>query len=466
MHTCTIRGCVACRSWPGLRRNALAAIFAAGLLSLTVTPSLAMPRAERVVSPGGIEAWLLETRQVPLITIAFSFKGGALQEPSDKLGVAYLTTFLFNEGAGGMDTQALTRKRQRIAVQFSCGTYMMENKCTFSTPSAHGGEAFDLLRLAIAEPRFDAEPLEQARRQLLTELEYETQDPGSLAWYALARQLYGQNRYSLPVKGTPDGARSVTRDDVAAYRSRTFARDNLRISVAGDIDAATLGPLLDKVFGDLPAKSTAMALPVVSTESAQPTRQSIAMDLPQATALFGNIVPKMEWRKAIAFSIANQILSGTFTGRLFKEVREKQGLVYTIASAHGEFEKFGTFYGSFGAVSENAAKAMTFTIAELERLRSEGPTEDELRDAKQSYLGGIYLGMDTSDKLASWFLTLQTQDLPITYLDDFIAEVEHLDVEAVKAAAREVIRPDRLAQVFVGPVKLDAQDAPQPASSP
>ena len=97
-------------------RKPLAAIVIAGILTLATMPAHALPRAERVVSPGGIEAWLVESRQVPLITMSFSFKGGALQEPADKAGVAYITSFLFNEGAGGMDSQALSRRRQRIGV--------------------------------------------------------------------------------------------------------------------------------------------------------------------------------------------------------------------------------------------------------------------------------------------------------------------------------------------------------------
>ena len=250
------------------------------------------------------------------------------------------------------------------------------------------------------------------------------------------------------MKGTPEAVARISADDVRAYRKRVFARDNLRVAVAGDIDAATLATLLDDVFAMLPAKSELRPAPAIAAAAVQ--HQAIAMELPQTIVLFGNSVPTLDARQSLAANVFNQILGAQFTGRLFTALRDREGLVYSIGTGRGRLVQSETFYGTFGAAPGNAARAMAVTMSEIQRLVSEGPSEEELRDAKAAFRGGYYLGLDTSANLSSMLMAMLEQDLPDTYLADFDAQVAGITIDEVRAIAKLLARPDQMVSVGVG----------------
>jgi zinc protease len=424
------------------------ALVVFGATAFSPKPALAIEPVQRIVSPGGIEALLIESHEVGLISMRISFRGGAVQDPADKPGVAYFTGYMFNEGAGDLSPQELTRRLTRLGSSFAGDASTESIQISLSAPSANRVEAFRLLKLAIASPRFDPEPMERARRSALASLAQEGLNPGSVAMRRLTELLYGPNRYAMPVKGTPDAVARISADDVRTYRQRVFARDTLRVAVAGDIDAPTLARLLDDLFAVLPAKANLQAVPAIRPASAR--QQSIEMDVPQTIVVFGNTAPLLNARQGLAASLFNQILSAQFTGRLFRVVREREGLVYSIATGRGRLEQSESFSGSFGAAPGNASRAMTLTMSEIARLVAEGPSEEELGDAKSAFRGGYYLGLGTSASLSALLMTMQEQGLPDSYLADFDALVAGITIDEVRAAAALVARPDAMVSVSVG----------------
>ena len=437
------------RSMSAMRAPLMAAaMFVFGASVFSPRPALAIEPVQRIVSPGGIEALLIESHEVGLISMRVSFRGGAVQDPADKPGVAYFTGYMFNEGAGDFSPQELTRRLTRLGSSFAGDASTESIQISLSAPSANRDEAFRLLKLAIASPRFDPEPMERARRSALASLAQEGLNPGSVATRRLTELLYGPTRYAIPVKGTPDAVARISADDVRAYRQRVFARDTLRVAVAGDIDAPTLARLLDDLFAVLPAKANLQAVPAIRPASAR--QQSIEMDVPQTIVVFGNTASLLNARQGLAASLFNQILSAQFTGRLFRVVREREGLVYSIATGRGRLEQSESFSGSFGAAPGNAPRAMTLTMSEIARLVVEGPSEEELGDAKAAFRGGYYLGLGTSASLSALLMTMQEQGLPDSYLADFDALVAGITIDEVRAAAALVARPDAMVSVSVG----------------
>jgi zinc protease len=433
------------------------ASLAISVIALETNPAMALEAVQRIVSPGGVGALLIESHDVGLISMRISFRGGAVQDPADKPGVAYFVGYMFNEGAGDLSPQELMRQRTRIGSSFSGSALAESISINFTTPTTQRDEAFRLLKLAIASPRFDAEPIERARRSALASLEQERLDPGSVAMRRLSELLYGQTRYAIPVKGTPDAVARISRDDIRQYRKRVFARDTLQVAVAGDIDGATLARVLDDLFTVLPGKADLQPAPAIVAAAAQ--RQMIAMDLPQAIVVFGNVAPVLDARQGLAASLFNQVLSAQFTGRLFQAVREREGLVYSISTGRGRLERSETFFGSFGAAPDNASRAMAVTRIEIDHLVNEGPTEDELLDAKAAFRGGYYLGLDTSGNLTAMLMTMLEQGLPDSYLANFDAEVASISSDEVRAAARLVARLDKMVSVSVG--RLNETEAPR-----
>jgi zinc protease len=224
--------------------------FAAAALILSTAQAAEVDgmKIERVVSPGGIEAWLVESHANPLIAIRFAFRGGATQDDEGKDGLAYFVSAMMDEGAGELNSIAFQERAQELAMRmdFDAGRDVMLGNV--QTLTANRDEVFDLVRLAMAKPRFDQDAVERVRAQILAGLKFDENDPETVASLAWDRLAFHNHPYGRPIKGTLQSISNITRDDLKTYVRRVFARDKLVISVVGDIDAATLGKALDHLF--------------------------------------------------------------------------------------------------------------------------------------------------------------------------------------------------------------------------
>ncbi|HET7851389.1 MAG TPA: pitrilysin family protein, partial [Methyloceanibacter sp.] len=241
-------GC--CRPFARAGRIAAFALLA----GVAVSPADAM-EIKRVTSPGGIEAWLVESHANPLIAMRFAFRGGATQDPQDRQGLAYFVSGMMDEGAGDLDSVAFQERLQSLATRmdFDAGRDVMLGNVQMLT--ANKDESFELLRLAMSKPRFDEDAIERVRAQIIAGLKFDENDPEEVASLAWDRLAFRDHPYGRPIKGTKASIAAITRGDLQDYVRRVFARDKLVISVVGDIDAETLGSALDHVFGALPQHS-------------------------------------------------------------------------------------------------------------------------------------------------------------------------------------------------------------------
>jgi zinc protease len=422
-----------CRFSSGLAAAALGAAL------LTSPSAQAMTAIERVVSPGGIEAWLVREPSVPLIALEFSFKGGANQDPVGKPGVAYMTAAALDEGAGDLDAKAFQARGERNAVEMSFRASRDELRGSLKVLSNRKDEGFDLLRLALTAPRFDQEPVERIRAQMLTALKRETTSPneiGSRLWW---RTAFPNHPYSLPTNGTLESVPAIVRDDLVGYVGRALARDNLKIGVVGDIDAKTLGEVLDRVFGSLPAKSELRDVPKAHPEAVG-KRLEVELDVPQTVVSFGGSGIARKDPDFIPAFIVNHILGGgSFSSLLYSEVREKRGLAYSVYSYLLPLDAAALFMGGTQTRADKAHEAVGLIEQEIKRLAENGPTFDELERAK-SYIQGSYaLNFDTSTKIAAQLVQLQVDDLGIDYWARRNGLIDAVTLNDVKRVANRLL---------------------------
>jgi len=312
-------------------RSALAALLTAAVLAFAA-PARAVT-IERVVSPGGIEAWLVRNPALPLIALEFALRGSADQDPADKAGVANLAADLLDEGAGPFDSMAFHDRLERKAIELSFSAGRDTLRGTLRTLKENSEEAFDYLGLSLSEPRFDAEPVERIRAQIFSRLRRETVSPRDVAsrnWWAAA---FPGHPYGRPVEGTLESLPRISVDDLRSYTRRVLARDHLKIAIVGDVDAQAAGALLDRAFGKLPAKAElATVSPVVAQGLGR--RIVIQLDVPQAAVSFGGPGISRSDPDFMAAYVVNHILGGgSFSSRLYREVREKRGLAYGISDS-------------------------------------------------------------------------------------------------------------------------------------
>ena len=447
---------------PSFLRRGLALPLSLGLvLAVTAANSTEAMKIERVTSPGGIGAWLVESHANPLIAMRFAFRGGASQDPAGKEGLSYFVSGMMDEGAGDLNSVAFQERLQTLAmrVDFDASRDVMLGNV--QTLSANKDEAFDLLRLALTSPRFDDDATTRVRAQILAGLRFDENDPETVASIAWDRLAFPGHPYGLPIKGTFASISSMTPADLKDYASRIFARDKLVISVVGDIDPESLGKALDHIFGGLPAKSQLTAV-ADAKPPLGPAREVIAMDVPQSVAQFGHRGFARKDPDFIAAYVLNYIIGGGgFSSRLMEEVREKRGLAYSVYSNLYPFEHGAVFIGNVATKNDAVGQSLDVIESELKRLAKDGPSADELASAK-SYLTGAYaLRFESSTSIANQLLAIQIEDLGVDYVQKRNALIEQVSLEDIKRVANRLFEADRLITTIVGkPVEARASAAP------
>jgi len=225
----------------------------------------------------------------------------------------------------------------------------------------------------------------------------------------------------------------------------------------GDVDPATLGKLLDQTFGELPAK--AGLAPVADVEAARPPQRAfIPLDVPQTVVTFGGPGIRRNDPNFMAGYVVNHILGGGSSSRLYREVREKRGLAYSVYESLSWMDHSAVFVGNTGTRADRAGETVDAITGEIRRMAEDGPTQQELDEAKSYLKGSQMLALDTSSKLASALLQYQLDKLPIDYIERRNAIVDAVTLDDAKKAARR-LWGQGLLTVIVG-------RAPQAAAQP
>ena len=440
------------------RRAALVGGVLLAVTALTSAPSFAAAKIQRLVSPGGIEAWFVQDATVPLIAMEYAFAGGATQDAPGKPGVGNLVADLLDEGSGDLDSKTYHERLDRRAIELSFSSTRDQLRGSLRMLKDNKDEAFDLLRMALTSPRFDAADVERIRAQVLSGLRRDTTNPTSLASRKFLEVAFGDHPYGRPATGTLESVPGINVADMKDYVARVLARDGLRIAVVGDVDPDTLGKLLDKTFGTLPAN--AKLAPVADVEAAKPPQRAfIPLDVPQTVVTFGGPGIRRHDPDFMAGYVVNHILGGGgLSSRLYREVREKRGLAYSVYEALVWMDHSAVFVGNTGTRADRAGETVDAVEKEVRRIAEEGPTQQELDDAKSYLKGSQMLALDTSSKLAQALLQYQLDKLPIDYIEKRNALVDAVTLDDARRAARR-LWGQGLLTVIVG-------RAPQAAAQP
>jgi zinc protease len=420
------------------RAAALLGAAAATFIALAGQPAQAT-KIERVVSPGGIEAWLVREATVPVIAVDFAFRGGANQDPAVKPGVAHMAAGLLDEGAGDLDAKAFQQRLEQNAVELNFRAGRDEMRGSLRVLRERKDEGFELMRLALNAPRFDEDAIERIRSQMITALRRETTNPNDIANRLWWRTAFPAHPYGSPVNGTLESVPLIGAEDLRDYAKRVLARDQLKIAVVGDIDTVSVGAALDKIFGALPARAELQAVPPARLE-ALGRRIFVDLDVPQAVLTFGGAGLARKDPDFIPAFIVNHILGGgSFSSRLYRELREKRGLVYSVHTYLLPLAQTALYMGGTATRADRADDTLALIQAETRRLAENGPDADELAKAK-SYLEGSYaLNFDTSTKIAGQLVQIQLDDLGIDYIDRRNGLIQAVTLADVRRVAKQLL---------------------------
>jgi len=413
---------------------------------------------EKITSPSGIPAWLVREQAVPLVTMSYAFNGGSSQDEADKPGAAHLAAEMLDEGAGDLDGNTFHERLENHAIELGFRAARDNFHGSLRALNEHREEAFDLLRLALTAPRFEADPLERVRGQVLSSLRRDTTNPNTIAgeqWWAAA---FPGHPYGREGKGTLASLPRITADDLRDYVRRTFARNELTVAIVGDVDAKTAGELIDRAFATLPAKSDLKPV-AAANPSGMGRRIVINLNVPQAVVTFGGKGLARNDPDFMAAYIVNHILAGgSFTSRLYREVREKRGLAYGVSGSLLWLNAAAVVIGGTATRSDKTGEALAIIEAETKRMAAEGPTAEELAAAKSFLKGSYALSLDTSSKIAVQLTQIQLDKLGIDYIQRRGAMIDAVSIEDAKRVAKRLFGGGMLVTVAGQPTGLASSE--------
>ncbi len=431
-------------------------MLAACAVGLMAAPAGAVEIKE-ITTPLGLKAWLVEDRATPVVALSFSFAGGSASEPDNQKGVSSLAAILLTDGAGPLDAQAFRQRQEDAAASVSFSASSDRLSGGLRILSANRDEGFELLRLALTEPRFDQEMVDQRRAQVIGALNQATQRPATVAQRTLAATVFAGHPYAQDTSGLRDSLKALTAADLKARAQSLLIRTGLTITAVGDIDELELAHQLDKAFGSLPQGTAPQPLPEW-TPTSRPRLVIVERAVPQSAILIAMPgIPRddPDW---YPYLVMSNILGGGQQSRLFTEVREKRGLAYSVSAGIRLYRKAALLVISSGSANEKVAETLRVIRGELLRLRSEGVSEQELADSKTYLSGSLALSLDSSGAISGLMQQLQLDGLPRDHLDRRPALIAAVKLEDIRRVARRVLREEAMTSVVVGkPVGLPVE---------
>lgn len=412
------------------------------------------------VTGGGVEAWLVEDRTNPIINVQLAFRGGAALDPAGKGGLTEMVAGLLDEGAGDLDSAAFHDRLEELAVTLRFDADRDALYGELETLSDRREAAFALLHQALVAPRFDAEPIARVRSQLQAAARRALEDPATVASRAFMAMAFPGHPYGRPTGGTADTLAAITDQDLRTFVSTRMTKDRLVIGVVGDITPEALAAELERTFADLPATSNDEAVPDVAEVAAKTDGQTVIVPTgaPQSAIVFGQQGLSRDDPDFYAATVLAHILgSGPFTSRLYQEVREDRGLVYTVYARLAPLDHAALIIGSAGTVNERAGETLAVIRDVWRAVATEGVDERELADAKTYLTGSFPLRFTSSGRIARILVAMQMDDLGIDYLDRRNEFIEAVSLSDVNRLARDWLDADGLAFVAAGaPTGIDA----------
>ncbi len=381
---------------------------------------------KQVTTEKGIKALLVEDYTLPIIAISVSFKGGSTQDPAGKEGTLRLMTALMDEGAGDLDSTAFQAKAEELGLEFSFNVSRDNFSGGGRLLRSEREEVFKLMKLAVNQPRFDEDAIERMRDAIRSNIKSSKKNPSAVASKALREALFQTHPYSRSSSGNEKSIEAITRDDIIAMNKKILSRSTLTVGVVGAISEEELKLALDDIFGALPSQSSIDEIAEIEPKLGEDI--SIVMPVPNASVSIIYPAIKRDNPDFFAAHLMNYVLGGgSFSSRLYTEVREKRGLAYGVYSGLSTFDNSAYFAAGTSTRAENRDEAIKVIRTEIDRIAKDGITAEELEKAKRYVAGSYAIGnLDTSGKIANVLVALQTQNLGVDYIEKrekYIADV-------------------------------------------
>lgn len=412
------------------------------------------PEPDRIALENGMVVYLLEDHELPLVTITATMRTGGWLDPADKIGLAAMTGAVMRTGgSGSRSPEQVDDELEHMAGELSIGIGRQSGSASLDVLSKDLPRGLEIFADLIRKPAFDPTRVELAKLQAIEGIRRRQDNPGSIVSREFAKLLYGPE-HPTARESSIDSIKRLTRDDLMAFHRSTIHPNGMILGVTGDFKKAELLTSLRKVFGDWNQGSVPelKISDVPERDAARPAVSYVGKDTSQTHLRVGHLSIKESDPDYVALAIANDILGGSsFRSRLFNDVRTKRGLAYSVGS------RLSTGMHDQGVWLMRAETKLASTqevigrfVANIERMRSEPVSDQELAEAKEAYVNSFVFSFSSPSAIVSRLVELEYDGLPKDFLQQLRDKVIKLTTGDILAAAKKHLRPDRLKIVAVG----------------
>ena len=409
----------------------------------------------------GAKVYLVESPAIPMLDIQIDFDAGSRRDPPDKAGLAGVTASLLSSGVAARNTEpaldenALGEAWADLGASFdsSAGADRMSFSLRTLTERDLLDKAVALAARQIGEPSFPDNIWQRSRLKIIAGLKESYTRPGSVAGRAYSKAVYGNHPYGYETTEATVSRISVA--DMQAFYAPSVVACRARISMVGAVTRAQADAIAQRLLSrlpQLPCASLPAQAPVPEVAAlTQPEQKVIPFDSAQAQVLIGQPGYKRDDPAFFPLLVGNYILGGGgFVSRLTTEVREKRGLTYGVSSGFSPGLHAGAFTVSLQTRADQAGQALEVARKVVKDFVNEGPTEAELKGAKDNLVGGFALLIDSNRKLLGNIANIAWNNLPLDYLDNWTQQVEKVSVSDIKAAFAAKLQPDKMVTITLG----------------
>lgn len=414
----------------------------------------APPEPARVVLENGMIVYLLEDHELPLVNVSAMIRTGAWLEPADKVGLAAVTgSVMRTGGGGGRSAEQIDEELEQFAIDINMSIGRQSGSASLDVLSKDLDRGLKIFAGLLRQPAFEAPRVELAKLQTIEGIRRRQDSPGSIVGREFLKQLYGPEHPSAR-ESTIESIKSITRDDLAAFHRRTIQPNGIILGVTGDFKQTEMIALLQATFGDW-RKGDVPELKITDARDSGGASivRFVNKDTSQTHLRIGHLTIREDDPDYVPLAIANDILGGSsFRSRLFNDVRTKRGLAYSVGSRlNVGMHDQGVWLMRAETKLPSTQEVISRFVANMERMRTELVTDEELAEAKEAYVNSFVFSFASPSAIVSRFVELEYDGLPKDFLQQLRARVIALKKEDVLKAAQKHFHSNRLTIVAVGP---------------
>jgi zinc protease len=411
-----------------------------------------IPDVQRVTLANGMELFLVEDHELPLINMSAMIRTGSIYEPADKIGLASITGMVMRTGGTTtMTGDEIDERLEQIAASVETSIGLNSGRASLSVLKEDIDTALPIFADVLMNPAFREDKIELAKIRHRSRIARRNDHPSSIARREFAKLIYGpESIYARHTEYTTID--NITRDDLVDFHKNFFHPNHVMLAAYGDFDTEQMVKKIEQAFKDWQKTDVHLPeTPKVEYEFRQTVNVIEKDDINQAYINLGHVGCMMNDPDYFALIVMNKILGGSFTSRLFKNIRSRQGLAYSAYGRYNaKYDHPGVFYVGCQTKSESTVHAIRAMIDEVEKMTESEVTDEELKLAKQSYLNSFVFKFDSKSEIVRRLMTYEYFGYPSDFLQKTKENIEKVNKEDILRIARKHLRPDKMQILAVG----------------